>query len=59
MNAGTYAIVASLNNDDYQATNETGTLVITKKALVGSFTASDKVYDGNTSATIATRSLTA
>src|SRR5204862_533608 len=30
---------------------------ITAKSLTGSFTASDKVYDGNTAASIATRSL--
>src|SRR5205085_988515 len=35
----------------------TTTAAVTAKSLTGSFTAQDKVYDGNTSATIATRSL--
>jgi hypothetical protein len=35
----------------------TATADITQKSVTGSFTANDKVYDGNTSATIATRGL--
>ena len=37
-NAGSYAIVASLTNDNYQAANATGTLVIAKAASTTSVT---------------------
>ncbi len=56
--AGSYAVVASLSNPNYQATSATGTLTIAKATLTGSFTADNKIYDGTTAATIATRSLT-
>ncbi|AKQ46904.1 hypothetical protein TH63_16720 [Rufibacter radiotolerans] len=55
--AGTYAVVAALNNNNYSATNGTGSLVIAPKSVTGSITASNKVYDGNISASISGRSL--
>jgi hypothetical protein len=42
---------------NYALTQPTTTASITRLPISGSFTASDKVYDGGTSATIATRSL--
>jgi len=46
-NAGSYAVVASLTNGNYQATNATGTLVIAKAATTTTVTATDATYDGN------------
>ena len=43
---------------NYDVTYNTGQLTITKKAITGSFTAADKVYDGNTDATVTNRDLT-
>ncbi|HEY8826862.1 MAG TPA: MBG domain-containing protein, partial [Jatrophihabitantaceae bacterium] len=54
-NAGSYAVIASLNNDNYEATNATDTLVIAPKPITGSFTANNKVYDGDNSAVVASR----
>ncbi len=61
VNAGTYAITPTQGNlaaTNYDFTTfVNGTLVIDKLLVTGSFTASNKSYDGNTSATISTRSL--
>ncbi|HEY3400450.1 MAG TPA: S8 family serine peptidase [Geothrix sp.] len=46
-NAGSYAVVATLTNVNYQATNATGTLVIAKAATTTAVTAADATYDGN------------
>ena len=43
---------------NYDVTYNTGQLTITKKAITGSFTASDKVYDGNTDAVVTSRDVT-
>jgi hypothetical protein len=42
---------------NYTLTQPTATANITAKPIVGSFTADNKVYDGNTSATVLTRTL--
>jgi hypothetical protein len=55
--AGSYTVVASLTNNDYQATQQTGTLVINPKHLTGAFTVAGKTYDGNTDAAVATCTL--
>jgi hypothetical protein len=44
--AGTYAVVASLNNPNYTAANATGSLVITKAAAVITLSNLTQVYDG-------------
>ncbi len=54
--AGTYAVVASLLNDNYVADSVTDTLVISPKTLTASVAATGKEYDGNTDAS-ATASL--
>ncbi len=41
-NAGSYAVVASLTNDDYEATDATGTLVISKAAQTIIFADADR-----------------
>lgn len=46
-NAGTYAVVASLNNQNYQATNATGNLVIAKANATVNVTGGTFTYDGN------------
>ncbi len=46
------------DGSNYSVTQPTTTADITAKSLTPSFTANNKVYDGNTSATIATRSVT-
>ena len=57
--AGSCTIIASqAGNGNYAAaTPVERTFTIARKSITGSFTASDKVYDGNTSATISARSL--
>ncbi|TKC09872.1 T9SS type B sorting domain-containing protein [Pedobacter polaris] len=45
-NAGTYAVVASLTNDNYTAVNATGTLVISKAAQVITWTAPSNITYG-------------
>jgi MBG domain/YDG domain/MBG domain (YGX type) len=55
--SGAYAVVAALDNPNYAAADATGTLTIAPKELTASFTAENKVYDGTTAATIASRSL--
>jgi hypothetical protein len=55
---GDYEISCSNNaNPNYSVTYESGTLTVNPKALTGSFSAADKVYDGTTAATVASRSL--
>jgi hypothetical protein len=44
--AGTYAIVASLNNTNYTAANATGSLVISKSQAVITLANLSQVYDG-------------
>ncbi|MEK6751283.1 MAG: MBG domain-containing protein [Chloroflexota bacterium] len=61
--AGTYAVTADFTptdtaNYDSLTDASAGNFVISPKALTGSITADNKVYDGSDSATIATRSLT-
>ncbi len=55
--AGTYDVSVSV--DDGHGLNDTSsaTVTIDQKHISGSFTAANKVYDGNTSATVLTRSL--
>jgi trimeric autotransporter adhesin len=56
--AGTYTVKASFGgNGNYEPSSDTATITITKKSITGNFTADDKVYDGNTSATVLTRTL--
>jgi len=55
--AGSYAVVASLSNVNYEASDATGTLEIGRLTVTGSFTSASKVYDGNASAVVLTRSL--
>ncbi|MBD2721434.1 T9SS type A sorting domain-containing protein [Hymenobacter sp. BT189] len=45
-NAGSYTVVASLTNDNYQATNTTGTLVIAKANAAVNVTPYSGTYDG-------------
>jgi YDG domain/MBG domain (YGX type) len=57
-NVGDYEITCSGNtNSNYSVTYVSGTLTVNPKALTGGFSAADKVYDGTTSATVASRSL--
>src|SRR5207249_4600281 len=51
-------IGAAAGNYTLASSTLTTTANITAKSVTGSFTANNKVYDGNTSATIASRSLT-
>jgi hypothetical protein len=57
---GSTTITASQAGDSNYtaATNVTQTLTVSTKSLTGTFTASDKTYDGTTSATVATRAVT-
>jgi hypothetical protein len=55
-NAGSYAVLATVTAPNYSG-SATGTLVIGRVTLVGSFTTSSKTYDGTAAATIVTRSL--
>lgn len=55
---GHYAISCAGNsNPNYSVTYVDGTLTVNPKALTGSFTAADKVYDGTRQATVETRSV--
>ena len=52
-NAGTYAITPSgLTSGNYALSFANGVLTINKKALTAAYTASNKVYDATTSATV-------
>ena len=59
VSAGICTVTASQtgNNNYNPAADVTRNITINAKELTGSFTAADKVYDGNASATIATRSV--
>src|SRR5205807_4070117 len=57
-NAGSYAVVASLTNDDYQATNATGTLVIDKASSTTTVTFEAGPYTYRGSAFTATAKVT-
>ncbi len=58
--AGSHTITASYSGAaGFAASSGTVTQGVGQKQVTGSFTANDKVYDGTTAATIATRSLTA
>lgn len=46
INAGTYAVVASLNNPNYTATNGSGNLVISKATATLSLSNTSYTYDG-------------
>ncbi|HWU22576.1 MAG TPA: YDG domain-containing protein, partial [Nocardioides sp.] len=50
--AGSYDVVASLDNPDYAADDATGTLVISPKEVTGTCTVAGRVYDATTDATI-------
>ena len=51
--AGSYAVITRLDDQNYQAVEATGTLVIARRALtVTGLSALNKGYDGTTSATI-------
>lgn len=52
--AGTYALVASLNNPNYTASNATGTLTISKAAATIAFSNTTATYDGAAKAVTAT-----
>jgi hypothetical protein len=55
---GSHAITVTLGtNPNYTVTATNSTLSISQRHVTGSFTASDKVYDGTTSASVLTRSL--
>jgi hypothetical protein len=51
------AVVANDGGSPSLTATNTFTLTINPAPLTGSFTASDKVYDGNTNATVLTRTL--
>lgn len=55
--AGSYTVVATLTNDNYEATSVSGTLVISAKHITGTFTVDGKTYDGSTDATVSGRDL--
>ncbi len=59
LSAGNHSVTASYNGSSTHdpSTSSTLTQVVNAKQLTGSFTADNKVYDGTTAATIATRSL--
>ncbi|MEK7499630.1 MAG: MBG domain-containing protein, partial [Patescibacteria group bacterium] len=57
-NSGTYAIIPFGGTaDNYSFSYHNGTLTVNKKHITGSFTANNKIYDGNNSAIVATRTL--
>ncbi len=57
-NTWTGKVVAGIaNTANYSATNASGNLVIGKLDITGAFTASDKIYNGDNSASVLTRSL--
>jgi hypothetical protein len=58
VDAGEYAVVASLTSDDYAADDATDTLVISPKTLTGHITADNKEYDGTTDAVVHAVTLT-
>jgi hypothetical protein len=53
-NAGSYAVVASLTNDNYEAPNANGTLVISKATATVVLGTLSHTYDGSTKAATAT-----
>jgi hypothetical protein len=53
-NAGSYAVVASLTSDNYEAANATGTLVISKATPAFDVHAGTSTYDGTTHSATAT-----
>jgi hypothetical protein len=56
--AGSYAVVSSLDNPNYAAQNASGTLDIGQLTVTGGFTTpASKVYDGTASAVVLTRTL--
>jgi LPXTG-site transpeptidase (sortase) family protein len=55
--AGSYTVLATINHPNYAGT-ASGTLVIARATVSPNITAADKVYDGATTATIASRALT-
>ncbi len=55
--AGSYAVVAALNNSNYSAANAIGTLVINQKEVIAKLANSGKTYDGTTAATGTTATL--
>ncbi|MDX5480101.1 MAG: YDG domain-containing protein [Hymenobacteraceae bacterium] len=56
--AGSYAVVAALDNSNYTADNATGTLVIARKEVTAALANSGKVYDGTSAAPGTTATLT-
>jgi hypothetical protein len=57
-NAGNYTVTASFaGNTTYNPATNTASIIIQKANVSGSFTAANKAYDGNISATVLTRSL--
>ena len=59
--AGTQTLTVDFTPTDatnYIATSKVATINVVQKPISGTFTVSDKVYDGSTAATILTRSLT-
>jgi hypothetical protein len=61
INAGSHpnAVVASFAGDSgFLTSNGSNSLTVNQKTVTGSFTADNKVYDGNTNATILTRIVT-
>ncbi|MCW2767412.1 MAG: hypothetical protein JWO11_3371, partial [Nocardioides sp.] len=59
LNVGSHSVTATYNpSGNYLASTSTAlTQQVSKRTLTGAFTADNKIYDGNTTATIATRSL--
>jgi hypothetical protein len=55
--AGSYDVVATLDNTNYAAEEVPGTLVINPKHITASYTIAGKTYDGDTDATISDCSL--
>ncbi len=53
----TVAVVAADNGVPSLSVTNTFTITVSPAPIIGSFTAADKVYDGNTNATVLTRSL--
>src|SRR5205085_11947768 len=49
--------ISGTDADNYLLTQPTTTASITAKHITGNFTAADKVYDGNATAAVLTRSL--
>jgi hypothetical protein len=55
---GSYPFTVRLADGSDVSTGGAGTLVVAQRTVTGNITASNKVYDGTTAATIATRTLT-